>query len=897
MRHGVCWLFGMLFLSIGTSATDAEDISLRLIDDTNLSPNISYNGMAGADFQHPQRRVLVEHRGRIYAVGRTPATGWEIFSAQDGQARAQIALDLTPGPTSSRLDMLTGSAGPLYFVAGSALDEQLWSLQEDGSHQQITQFENGLHPRFQTVASAGETVVFDAEQRLWGRVVGEPPTPLSAADGTIRPETVHSIGSAVIYARSSLSPESRLEIWQTQGTPESTKLLASFPSLEGSEHLIARVDGGQYWLLASQCPNQRLFVSDGTASGTLLVKNNVQEGTCGTSSSLSVLGGVAYFTDSHPVDSPGTSRIWRSEGSAATTSVFASIPRPASTSAFFGLTAVTGGVVFLTAESEAWFATLDIVQPILLDGSPIAINANSAFSHGAEFPRANGVAFAPHVQAEQSSYLLRAQSDGAEQLPPGASIDFAITTNLGSRLVAANRGTSPFDLWISDGTLAGTQSWADIWNGTSSTFRPDAAHASEGVAAWAGNRFYMITGPFNCDPFTTSCPTTVVETDIDLRTSRVLADPARTDIHEIASLSDRIVYSLYVPESPSTGSWQLRHVMPGLSKIEIASRQLEHPGPLASVVNRSTPFVLYTCNGDASFDASLCAWSPAVGERIVVDRVSGTFEAFEPLGEIDGIGLFFILSPPSDNLPIRLWRTDGTPSGTYPISTIEKCPALSHPSGLASATAQVGSRLAFCAVHNNQTGLWVSDGSDTGTYQLQPTGVLDHFVTDGVRVFFRNTDQSNSEVTIWRSDLTAIGTVPIQPPGFLSGPAIIGDMVHFTDAERYWVGDGSAGGAVAVAETYAGQPYPVPAAVSAGSDFGPRAVFNCTTSDHTNELCSIDADGTSIVQMDSYPGQPGSDPRVAGISGPYLLIDLEDGMHGRELHQIVANRIFTDGFD
>ena len=123
---------------------------------------------------------------------------------------------------------------------------------------------------------------------------------------------------------------------------------------------------------------------------------------------------------------------------------------------------------------------------------------------------------------------------------------------------------------------------------------------------------------------------------------------------------------------------------------------------------------------------------------------------------------------------VGLWETDGTASGTHELTGIAGAattgiPGITEPGLSPSDLTVYNGQLLFSGNNSNhQTGLWVSNGTVSGTHELTgiagaPTtgkglGLEPAFLTvfDG-HVFFNGTD-SSSQVGLWETDGTAAGT-------------------------------------------------------------------------------------------------------------------------------------------
>ena len=146
------------------------------------------------------------------------------------------------------------------------------------------------------------------------------------------------------------------------------------------------------------------------------------------------------------------------------------------------------------------------------------------------------------------------------------------------------------------------------------------------------------------------------------------------------------------------------------------------------------------------------------GTFLVKDFVPGAGDSNPtPLGTLHNHMLLTLASPPGE-----LWITDGSPAGTWQIM-----------SGLTavSAGAALGNAFYFWAAPPGQEGLWRTDGTAAGTSFVhafpKPLGSITAL---GKRVLFGAEDASVG-YELWASDGTSAGTVLLKDrrPGPLSG--------------------------------------------------------------------------------------------------------------------------------
>ena len=163
----------------------------------------------------------------------------------------------------------------------------------------------------------------------------------------------------------------------------------------------------------------------------------------------------------------------------------------------------------------------------------------------------------------------------------------------------------------------------------------------------------------------------------------------------------------------------------------------------------------------------------------------------------------------------ELWRSDGTDGGTYLVANLRTGTSSSNPAALAATTADGAGVLYFAANGTAGSGVYRSDGTDSGTYLLHrffgasdslPTAIVPSGPS-GTAYFLANDGESGKE--LWRTDGTDAGTVlvrDIYPKTGSSWPSFIGALgdtaFFFADdginGFELWKSDGTPGGATLV---------------------------------------------------------------------------------------------------
>lgn len=346
------------------------------------------------------------------------------------------------------------------------------------------------------------------------------------------------------------------------------------------------------------------------------------------------------------------------------------------------------------------------------------------------------------------------------------------------------------------------------------------------------------------------------------------------------------------------------------------------PGP-----GGSTPTDYTEIGGRAVFAAFL----PSVGEELAVTD-----------GTIAGTGLLADLRPgfansnPSGFLPFReevlfvaddglgsrVFRTDGTPGGTYAHPVLPphfqggvvagnrvfwlRTVAITHElwcwdgvaaPGVVTTFAQLGSQLPpylvgalrsrallVSSAPNSTATLWTSDGSAAGT-QPFATNVVWPFQTAVAndRLFFCSSSSSGL-ISLWVSDGTAAGTVLLfQVGGGSASLSVVGDraFLQYTSAAPFvfkvvYVSDGTPSGGQFLLNDLRGL-------VAIGSR---RAAFLADDAAHGLEIWQSDGStsGTGLF-VDVRPGSSSAFDSfwLLRYHGGRLVFWADDGVHGREL--------------
>ncbi len=468
-RPGAALLAGAVLAS---AAALSAQISLRRLVDVDTTPiGRSSDPVFGAELpdgtcifaatDHAHgREVWVIRNGAAPALlkdilpGQTgshprdfvPFQGEVWFSASDGQNGRELwKTDGTPAGTVLVVDLAVGSAGSA--PSGLAVQgNRLYFSAFDGA--------GGREPHVSDGTPAGTRLLKDVRAGAAGSGVS------NDAPHTFVPSDV---GNTVFFAAD--DGVSGIELWQTDGTTAGTMLVDDLnPGLaEGFDPDEAAVvlngtlffrgdDGGG--------TGSELYKSDGSAAGTVRVKD-LRAGTgSGFPNSLTVHQGKVYFS---AIDTNLGRELFETDGTLAGTRVVADI-RPGSSSSNPSELASCGNLLYFSASADQVFT-----EPHISDGTPQGtrvladVNPGVFSSLPADFTCCgNLVFFTARTQAEGEELFV---TDGRignvtllQDFLPGT--DFGDPEHLfccGSHLLGAASTPAGNELFQSDGTVAGTQ--------------------------------------------------------------------------------------------------------------------------------------------------------------------------------------------------------------------------------------------------------------------------------------------------------------------------------------------------------------------------------------------------------------------------------------------------------
>lgn len=571
------------------------------------------------------------------------------------------------------------------------------------------------------------------------------------------------------------------ELWRTDGTAAGTARISSFDN--NSRPTDARALNGElYFITSSQVWStpEGLWTSDGTPGGTRLVKEIDGVGTDGNN--LTSVDGVLFFTvgsDHRPVD------LWRSDGTPGGT-----VPLKSGVAGPFqrvgNLTDVQGTLYF-TVQSN-------YVDQVVWKSDGTSRGTAPVFTLAQIEP--NTIS----TRAIGNVYLLSTQHHGlwrTDGTPGGtfqlieklASITPPPTTeHRGLVYLAADDGSGlGEELWVTDGTRAGTRLVRDIHWGEQSSSPVWMASIDAGLIfqANAGRRF---GGP------------SLWISDSTRVGTRKVKDLARFNFGSYPSQGTVVGKHLYfLANTGNDPQWHSRWELwrsdgtrggtrPMLDLIDgFAPRNESYRTEFAGL--QGVGDTVYVSGQD---EAGWGLWRFVAGSEFEQLTNVVPMPPLQPLTGLTGHDgkLYFF----SDTDTSRgLWRLDAGRSEAVLLTD-----GLAAPSKVGIAA----NRLVF---NSDGDELWWSDGTAAGTRKitslaLGPDTRIDRFESFGDRFIFRarwefNRWGNTNKTALWISDGTAEGTKQLRRP-YPGNLHTTERGILYTHFSELWLSDGSSRGMV-----------------------------------------------------------------------------------------------------
>lgn len=393
----------------------------------------------GAGVVLPLHAHLANVNGTVFFRGYDPNHGYELWKSDGTAAGTQMVSDVTPGSGSSDFGQLVNVNGTVYFAIGTTL------YKSDGTAAGTSAVETIADATsIQDLMSYNGLVVFHVDgafgaASLW-RSDGTPGGTFLLHDTGIstaqEPPSIAVSRSVLYFGVYPASGDVNASLWSSDGTAAGTTQVQAFTNTATAVQDLTDAAGTLYFT----GDGGSLWKTDGSAAGTIrLGSTNVWH--------ITPAGSHVFFRSSS-----GIPALSVSDGTAAGTVMLKQFQAATQGSEIENLTRV-GDKVFFTASAWALQGGNPFTpyQLYVSDGTPAGTIPIALLSRYIQDPIALGGNFFFLTSRSLSVSDGTTQGTGPVQTFPVTSAPPVSLTSFANKLFFGENG-----LWVSDGTPAGT---------------------------------------------------------------------------------------------------------------------------------------------------------------------------------------------------------------------------------------------------------------------------------------------------------------------------------------------------------------------------------------------------------------------------------------------------------
>jgi len=670
----------------------------------------------------------------LFFTARTQANGHELWMSDGTTTGTLLVADIRAGAGGSNPHSLGAFKGKVFFAAdNSSIGSELWS--SDGT-------------------STGTALVADLRPGSFGS----------------DPSELTVLGSQLFFTALT---SAGIELWKTDGSNKGTVLVRDIFTGIGSSAPggLTVVGDTLYFAANSIITGRELWKTDGTISGTTLVKD-INTKTVAANSWPAWLVAISETELVFAADdgSNGT-ELWRSNGTAAGTSLLADIHTGAPGSS---------------------------PSDLLWSGSMVLFAAGDG-RNGRELFAASGI-------AHDTALVRNLEAEGGASSAPTQMTEFR-----GAVYFVASDGNGAsghgFELWRTDGTAVGTLLFLDIRPGPKSSLPIGLTVVGNTMFFTAftdtgGRELWQTNGTVTGTSLVKDIQPGFHGNGIPLSSSPAHLTAVGGTLFFTAA-DDASGFELWRSNGTAASTVRVKDIVPGIGDSGPSNLTPLGATLFFAAVDNSNGAELWKTNGTEA------------GTVLVKDILPGSGSSAPANMAVVGSTLFLVAN--DGNTGRELWKSDGSATGTTLVRDIHsKTTGSAASNSFPMHLAAVANTLFFTADDGN-TGreLWKSDGSATGTTLVKdiypgtfrntpnssvPSNLL---AVGGALIFWANNGSSGEE--LWRSDGSSAGTVELKEffPGCLgsASPAIrvlAGEAWFYAATPQtgfeLWRSDGTASG-------------------------------------------------------------------------------------------------------
>lgn len=524
------------------------------------------------------------------------------------------------------------------------------------------------------------------------------------------------------------------KLYKTDGTATGTMLVRDInPGGTDEPSLLTNVNGRLFFVAYHPATGAEWYTSDGTTEGTVLVKDIVPGAASGAASSVAIMpigppvrplavGDTLFFAATTPAAGV---ELWKSDGTADGTVLVRDLNSITLSSAP-GELINFGGTLFFTA----------------FDGGNFQLWKSQMTPDG---PRT--------VQVTNYS--------------PGQAIVGNLVALKGALHFTARTPEIGFGLWRTDGTLEGTTLIKVLPLGSVLT----------GLTR-IGETFFFLLNQQSDGGHEVWKSDGTADGTVRLHGGFSFSNPPGfTEVNGqvfFSAFNAALGFELWKTDGTTAGTLLVKDIIPGTVGSH-PSHLINFNGKLLFTAYSGADGIsnreLWTSDGTAAGTVQFKDLNPGSGSSAPSELVILNDTLFFAAGE----GEF-------GNINVELWKSDGTPEGTVRVKDIFPGIQSSNPRFLTN----VNGTLFFQASGSGTLPrLWRSDGTEEGTWQVSdvPFNALQLTNANGVLYFEATTTENGAE--LWRSDGTSEGTLLVRDihagsdASFLRSLTVAGDTLFF----------------------------------------------------------------------------------------------------------------------